>query len=211
MTPETRERNRLRAQAWRAANADRHREHSRKYYEKNREKVRETLRKYRDDNRAKIAEQKRADYAANKDAYSERAKKWRANNRPKLLEFEKARRQERVPYRLWHGARARAKKAGIPFEITLESVVIPEFCPVLGIKLKCAEGRVQPNSPTLDRFIPALGYVPGNVFIISAKANTIKSDSSVEELRAVLAWVEATLRARTRYTITDDGGMRGAA
>ncbi len=38
--------------------------------------------------------------------------------------------------------------------------------------------------------IPELGYVKTNVSVIAHRANVIKSDGSVEELRAILAWME---------------------
>ena len=42
-----------------------------------------------------------------------------------------------------------------------------------------------------DRVVPALGYVPSNIRVISFRANRIKSDASAAELRAVLEYVEA--------------------
>lgn len=50
-----------------------------------------------------------------------------------------------------------------------------------------------PESPTLDKIIPALGYVPGNVWVISHRANTIKSDASLEELKTLTANLEKKL------------------
>ena len=81
-------------------------------------------------------------------------------------------------------AKARAKKYGIPFEITRTDVVIPKRCPVLGIPLFMGKGRgnVIANSPSLDKIIPVLGYIPGNVEVISHKANTMKSSASAWEL-----------------------------
>ena len=83
-------------------------------------------------------------------------------------------------------AKARAKRKGIPFTITHEDITIPEHCPVLGIKLEpgskyCARD----SSPSLDRIIPELGYVPGNVEVISNRANKLKNDATPEELRLV--------------------------
>lgn len=86
---------------------------------------------------------------------------------------------------LFYGAKKRAAKKAIPFTITLADVVIPENCPVLGIKLVVGEGRVGRASPTLDKIKPALGYVPGNVHVISHRANTIKSDATIDEIESV--------------------------
>lgn len=43
---------------------------------------------------------------------------------------------------------------------------------------------------SLDRIVPSLGYVPGNVAVISHRANRIKSDATADELRAVADWLD---------------------
>lgn len=75
-------------------------------------------------------------------------------------------------------AKQRAKKKQLPFNITVEDIIVPTYCPLLGIEIKNSipgEGRKN-NSPTLDRIIPELGYIKGNVWVISWKANRIKSN-----------------------------------
>lgn len=42
-----------------------------------------------------------------------------------------------------------------------------------------------PNSPSLDKIVPELGYVKGNIVVVSLRANQIKSDATIEELQAV--------------------------
>jgi hypothetical protein len=42
-----------------------------------------------------------------------------------------------------------------------------------------------PHSPSLDRRVPELGYVKGNVEVISMKANAIKSYAAPEEIMLV--------------------------
>lgn len=91
---------------------------------------------------------------------------------------------------LINGARARAKKAGVPFDLTRHDLVIPEFCPVLGLKLEVSEGKCSDNSPTIDRIIPEKGYVLGNVAIMSFRANTLKSNGTAEELRRIAQWMD---------------------
>lgn len=70
--------------------------------------------------------------------------------------------------------------------------MIPDHCPILGLPLyRNVGGRAQgPHSPTLDRINPALGYVRGNVRVISSRANSIKSDSTPEELLRVAAYMQ---------------------
>ena len=86
-------------------------------------------------------------------------------------------------YYLWKGCQNRAKKNNIPFNLEYTDVIIPEKCPILEIPIFRGNKRHIPNSPSLDRLIPELGYVKGNVRVISYKANTMKSDASVEEIK----------------------------
>lgn len=79
----------------------------------------------------------------------------------------------------------RAVKNNIPFDITIDDLLpFPEVCPVLNIPLSYTinKGRATANSPSIDRIIPKLGYVKGNVHIISNRANIIKHNASIEEL-----------------------------
>ena len=84
-------------------------------------------------------------------------------------------------------SKARAKKRGLPFNLEIEDVVIPEKCPILGIKLKRGKGTggSVASSPSLDRIVPEKGYTKGNVQVISMRANQIKSDATADELMAV--------------------------
>jgi hypothetical protein len=91
--------------------------------------------------------------------------------------------------RILSRVKCRAKKFGLPFDLGEEDIVIPEFCPVLGLTLQRSTGRGnwKDSSPSLDRIVPKLGYVKGNVRIISARANLLKSNATIEELEKVLA------------------------
>jgi len=84
-------------------------------------------------------------------------------------------------------ARQRARKAGVPCNISLTDLVIPSHCPALGIPLRPKPGKRGggDNSPSLDRIRPELGYVPGNVIVVSRRANRIKNDATIEELEAI--------------------------
>ena len=92
---------------------------------------------------------------------------------------------------LLSAARYRAKRKGVPFNLTYRDIVIPKRCPILGIALQRGlEGGLD-NSPSLDRIVPRRGYVRGNVRVISNRANRIKSDSTPEELARILTYVLA--------------------
>lgn len=91
---------------------------------------------------------------------------------------------------LW-GAKKRAKQDGVPFAIDAQHIAIPECCPLLGIPLQRATGFRAAGSPSLDRIRPELGYMPGNVWVISYRANQIKNDATLDELRSIVAGLEA--------------------
>ena len=95
----------------------------------------------------------------------------------------------------------KCREQGIPFDITADDLMpAPLKCPVFGFKLdwyKDGRGGAD-DSPSIDRLIPEKGYVPGNVTLISLKANRIKNDSDLSELRMVADWVEAQITEKAR-------------
>lgn len=90
---------------------------------------------------------------------------------------------------LFEGAKRRAKLEGLPFSITIDDIVIPEVCPVLGIPITVGMPANSPGLPSLDKFIPELGYVPGNITVISVRANSIKKNASIGEIEALYQWM----------------------
>lgn len=92
-------------------------------------------------------------------------------------------------YKILCNLKKRAKLKGFDFNLELEDIPqIPKFCPVLGIPIVINEGKCQPtdNSPSVDRIDSKKGYIKGNIRIISNRANRIKADATIEELRKVL-------------------------
>lgn len=80
------------------------------------------------------------------------------------------------------GIRHRAKKIGVDFDLSILDLEIPEFCPVLGIKLEAHKGKgPQASSPSVDRIDSTLGYVKGNIRVISNRANTLKNNMTLDE------------------------------
>ncbi len=82
----------------------------------------------------------------------------------------------------------RAKKLGFEFNIELQDIVIPEFCPILGVRLKLGVEPGAPKEdwyarPSLDRIDNRKGYVKGNVWVVSWRANCLKRNATVEELQ----------------------------
>jgi hypothetical protein len=108
--------------------------------------------------------------------------------------------QERLsnPIRfLLSGAKSRAKKKGLDFNIDKSDINVPIVCSILGIPIikeykKGTKGGPTSNSPSLDRIDNLKGYVKGNVRVISHKANTMKHNATPEELIKFALWVFAT-------------------
>lgn len=132
---------------------------------------------------------RRAYYAANKTVFKRSAKKYEAAHRAQINAKRKAYLDARPEMRMWIAAKNRAKARDIPFTITVADIVIPEFCPALGIRLERSSKRLQPNSPSLDRRVPKLGYVPDNVSVISNRANILKNNAEPWEMQALVAWL----------------------
>ena len=82
--------------------------------------------------------------------------------------------------------RSRAKKKNIPVEVTIEDLkkAFPNdmICPALGIKMEVGEKNRNVNSPSIDKIIPEKGYIPGNIIVVSMKANLIKSFATPDEI-----------------------------
>jgi len=97
-----------------------------------------------------------------------------------------------VEYRMLTRAKSRAKQKNIPFNLTLEDIEVPETCPLLGIPIEIQPKKgYHPNSPSLDKIIPEKGYIKGNVWVISNRANTLKNDATLQELKTLVENLEA--------------------
>lgn len=89
-----------------------------------------------------------------------------------------------------YAAKRRAQIRGLEFSIKKDDITVPEICPVLGLKLEVGAGTASESSPTLDRIHQDRGYVPGNVAVISGRANRLKDDATYEEMLLLVSYVE---------------------
>lgn len=88
--------------------------------------------------------------------------------------------------KLFDWAKLRAKQKGVPFDIAPEDVIIPDVCPVFGFPF---EYNNPSKTASLDRIIPELGYVKGNIAVISMKANSMKNSGSTEDVGKLYQWL----------------------
>jgi hypothetical protein len=148
-------------QAKYAANRDQHRAYNNAYYASNAEKLRADARQYRVDHREQVRAKEKGYYVAHPEKL--------------LLKLAKKRSHER----------------GLPFSITASDIlaVIPADgrCPIIRELFVRGEGKVCQTSMTLDRIKPELGYIPGNIAVISHLANTIKQNCTDPEVFRRLA------------------------
>lgn len=154
---------------------------------------------WRKKNAAQLNATARAYYAKNGDDLRAKAKVRREKNRPQLLEYGRRWRENHPnshrsdpALSMLRSAKARAKKRGLAFDLTREDIAIPSLCPVLGIELVQGvwSGFID-SSPTLDRIDSAGGYTRGNVVVISWRANRIKCDATVSEMKKLYDFYSA--------------------
>jgi hypothetical protein len=145
-------------------------------------------------------------YSRNKERLLKQAKERRENDpawREKKLAYNRMYNSERKElanesrkawlkanpaWTMYKNAKRRAVDFKLPFDITYHDIIIPTHCPVFGIPL---DRSTPEHRPTLDRIKPELGYVKGNICVISDRANRKKQDSSVEELEQILNYIKS--------------------
>lgn len=86
-------------------------------------------------------------------------------------------------------ARRRSKLMNWYMDIDESDIFIPTRCPVLGTDLTLAPNC--DNSPSLDRADNTKGYVKGNVWVISDRANRLKRDGTAAEHEAIARYIRA--------------------
>jgi hypothetical protein len=120
----------------------------------------------------------------------------RERNRPKYNNINKVslrkKRYEFYEKTLLGYAKRSAARKGIPFDLEISDIKIPETCPVLGIAIaKPAMSTKRPdNKPSIDRIDNSKGYVKGNIAIVSWRANRLKCDGSIAEFEAILNYMK---------------------
>lgn len=145
------------------------RERSRSYYARNKNRIKASVKVYAAKNTFKVKESHRRWYKDNYDhARLMRSRYWLQNPLRYLIRL----------------AKKRAIKRGIEFSITVDDVSIPDVCPLLGIPIEPFNAKVD-YRPSIDRLDSRKGYIPGNVLIISQRANRIKSDATPDEIMTI--------------------------
>lgn len=105
--------------------------------------------------------------------------------RPKAIALYHENKLDTWVYRNMHAWSIRAKEKGVPYSLQASDLMdantgeLPVSCRIFPhINLDYCAGPDQRLWASLDRIVPELGYVSGNVWIISKAANTWKSNGS---------------------------------
>jgi len=133
-------------------------------------------------------------YLKNKEKIREKHLEWRANNKDYIASQRVIKKEEDPRKSILYSAKYRATQRGLPFNLELEDIVIPEYCPVLNIKLDFFHTSQNRTSPSLDRIDSSRGYTKDNIQVISWLANTMKTNASKEELVLFANWVLNTFK-----------------
>lgn len=148
------------------------------------------------------AVRKRKWLQANREKARQYTRDWRAKNRERARELSRDRKRAtmstpdgRVRHLLAQ-AKRRALQNGLSFTITIADLLpLPTHCPALGLPLNYAggsgkHGGFHDPSASIDRIDSSRGYEPGNVRIVSWRANRIKADATINELRAIFFFMQ---------------------
>lgn len=146
---------------------------------------------YRRANKERVNARNRAYYRRHKDRHRATQKKYIAR-KLEWMRTDKVRHAKA----LLAAVRQRARKLGLPFNIDHTDIPVPDRCPALGVELKRNRGKVAFDSATVDRIVPARGYVKGNVIVISQRANAVKNDATPDEIYRVWSFYKRLMDDR---------------
>ena len=173
------------AKARKAATRARNRRANELYAERHPDRVKARRKRWESKNVVSRREYNRQWRAANPDRYAQSMDRWR--------QVPKNRMKSIIRSRI-----ADAKRRGIIVdEVALFEFIEnpPTHCAISGLLLDYSTGRGRRvgMSPSVDRIDSTLGYVRGNIAIVSHRLNTIKSFGTASEHRMVAEYLEKFL------------------
>lgn len=118
-------------------------------------------------------------------------KEWVDKNRKKVNKYQRDRKLNSPESVLYTNAKNRAKRKGVEFNIDINDIIVPEFCPILGLKLIHGVGRWIDECPSLDRIDSTKGYIKDNIHVISYRANMLKNNATIEELEKIVNFLKS--------------------
>jgi hypothetical protein len=172
--------------------------------ESSEEKTKAYRKVYYQENKVGECARVKTHYQENKEHFSSKNKLYHQENKEtnnlrcklnyqKNKERYKSNRQIFPKTEMLRRAKARAVRNGLEFNLIESDIIIPKYCPVFPeIELIHNEVRALDNSASLDRIDNTKGYVTDNIQVISKKANTLKNNSTIEDLERLLEYRKKT-------------------
>jgi hypothetical protein len=84
---------------------------------------------------------------------------------------------------MWANAKKHAPERGLEFNIDESDIVIPDKCPIFQKPFEFGKDFYYDWTPSLDRIDNTKGYIKGNVWVISHKANVMKNSATWDEIK----------------------------
>lgn len=107
----------------------------------------------------------------------------------------------------YNNAKYRAIRENVPFSIVLQDLIdiATDECPIFHTPFVwgasgLGKGKVREDTPQLDRIIPEIGYVKGNIAFLSGKANKMKDNGTMQEHYDIADWIWNQTHAKQKST-----------
>ncbi len=104
----------------------------------------------------------------------------------KRLSNINSKRKKTINDKIWSQLKNKSKQFDIDFNLEVKDIIVPTRCPVFGIELKFDNTKPCDNSPSIDRIDNNKGYIKGNIIVVSNKANRMKNNSTIEEMKMLV-------------------------
>lgn len=112
------------------------------------------------------------------------------NNKQNTANRDRNRYLNNIEYMLYNSAKQHSKKLNLDFNLTEEYIkeIYPKdnCCAILKENFIISNKSKNNNSASLDRIDSKIGYIIGNIQVISFKANQIKSNCTLSELELMI-------------------------
>jgi len=152
---------------------------------------------YKKNNKKRLAKLSKAWYSEHKDQLFEKHREYREINKDDLSIKKRKYREDNIEKQLLFNAKKRAIKYDLEFNIDITDIDVLKNCPLLEIEMEVNHNHLKDSSFTLDRIDNAKGYIKGNVWVISYKANRSKNNATIEEYEKIVNNFEKIINETT--------------
>jgi hypothetical protein len=101
----------------------------------------------------------------------------------------------------------------VPFNLTLQDLIdiATDECPIFHTKFVwgasgLGKGKTRDDTPQLDKIFPEFGYIKGNIAFLSAKANKMKDNGTMQEHYDIADWIWSRTHAKEITTTSVSAG-----